>query len=65
MVPGVAAEEEEPDQEGGQHQEQDPEEPGHSRAGGGPGRQDVHAEGCASPRCLVSVIPGAGVQQSS
>ena len=56
LVPAVAAEEEEPDQEGGQHQSQDPEEPGHSRVG--PGRQEVHAEGCSarcSARCVSSV----------
>lgn len=45
LVPTVAAEEEEPDQESGQHQSQDPEEPGHSWVSDSPGCQDIHAEG--------------------
>lgn len=45
LVPSVATEEEEPDQEGGQHQHQDPEDPGHSWVSDSPGRQDIHAEG--------------------
>lgn len=45
LVPCVAAEEEEPDQEGGQHQNQDPEEPGHRWVSDSPGCQDIHAEG--------------------
>lgn len=45
LVPTVAAAEEEPDQEGGQHQNQDPEEPGHSWVSDSPGCQDIHAEG--------------------
>ena len=47
LVPTVAAEEEEPDQESGQHQSQDPEEPGHSWVSDSPGCQDIHAEGCS------------------
>ncbi|KAF3834272.1 hypothetical protein F7725_025476, partial [Dissostichus mawsoni] len=55
----VAAEEEEPHQEGGQHQDQDPEEPGHSRVSSGPGCQDVHAEGCPLSDVQMYLIPVA------
>lgn len=45
VVPAVAAEEEQPEQEGGQDQDQDPQDPSHGRVGDGPGSQDVHAAG--------------------
>lgn len=45
LVPAVAAEAE-PEQDGHQHQNQDPEEPSHGWVSHGPRCEDVHASGC-------------------
>lgn len=72
LVPTVAAEEEKPDKKGGQHQKQNPEEPGHGWVRDGPGRQDIHAEVCREQRTspaeshyVVGLIPWVRLQLSA
>lgn len=57
VVPTATAEKDEPDKKGGQHQQQDTEEPGCSRVAERPGCHDVHAGSSAEFHCLVSLTP--------